>query len=219
MRLTRRSVNMAETNKDSLRAVEFYAGVGGFHYGLLQSQIQATVVASFDLNPTANRIYQHNFPNTAHLNRNISGLSAADLDRLRPDIFHMSPPCQPFTRQGLRRDRDDHRTDSFFHLMSLLPQLICPPNYILMENVQGFEISRTRSEFVETLEKVGYVYQEFLLSPTQFGVPNSRLRYYLLAKRKPLLFSVSPAEQPSHDSLPLLHQSTLTHQPLGMKSH
>lgn len=24
--------------------------------------------------------------------------------------------------------------------------------------------------------------QEFLLSPTQFGVPNSRLRYYLLAR-------------------------------------
>ena len=200
----------------TLRAVEFYAGVGGFHYGLLRSQLPAQVVASFDLNPTANKIYRHNFPNTAHLNRNICGLSPLDLDRLRPDIFHISPPCQPFTRQGLRRDQEDHRTDSFFHLMSLIPKLSCPPNYILMENVQGFETSHTRSEFVETLAAAGYVCQEFLLSPSQFGVPNSRLRYYLLAKRKPLKFSLSSAEQPIRDPLPLLHHRSCPHLTNGM---
>ena len=120
-----------------LRALEFYAGVGGFHYGLLKSGINADVVGSFDLNPTANEIYRHNFPNTAHLNRNICGLTASELDKLEPDIMHMSPPCQPFTRQGLRRDKDDRRTDSFFHLMLTISEIRTPPNYILMENVQG----------------------------------------------------------------------------------
>ena len=32
-----------------------------------------------------------------------------------------------------------------------------------------------------TLVKLGFVTREFLLTPLQFGVPNSRLRYYLLA--------------------------------------
>ena len=84
--------------------------------------------------------------------------------------------------------------------MSLIPQLSCPPNYILMENVQGFERSHTRAEFTETLKKAGYSYQEFLLSPSQFRVPNSRLRYYLLAKKRPLEFCMSPVEQPSQDA-------------------
>ena len=195
---------MAESCRDRLRAIEFYAGVGGFHYSLLRSGINADVIASFDLNPTANKIYSHNFPNTAHLNRNICGLSASELDCLSPDFMHMSPPCQPFTRQGLRRDNEDRRTDSFFHLVLIISEMSKPPNYILMENVQGFENSQTRTEFTQTLAKVGYTYQEFLLSPNQFGVPNSRLRYYLLAKRKPLHFALELSVQPSHDAQALL---------------
>lgn len=180
-------------SRERLRALEFYAGVGGFHYSLLRSEVNAEVSGSFDLNPTANKIYTHNFPNTSHYNRNICGLTASELDNLEPDIIHMSPPCQPFTRQGLRRDKEDRRTDSFFHLMLTISEMRKPPNYILMENVQGFESSHTRNEFTQTLERVGYSYQEFLLSPVQFGVPNSRLRYYLLGKKKPLSFALKPA--------------------------
>lgn len=35
---------------------------------------------------------------------------------------------------------------------------------------------------LETLKRLGYTTAEFLLTPLQFGIPNSRLRYYLLAK-------------------------------------
>ena len=48
------------------------------------------------------------------------GLS--ELDRLRPDMITMSPPCQPFTRVGLQKDKHDQRTKSFFHILDLLPQ-------------------------------------------------------------------------------------------------
>ena len=84
--------------------------------------------------------------------------------------------------------------------MLIISEMRSPPNYILMENVQGFETSHTRNEFTEMLQRVGYSYQEFLLSPNQFGVPNSRLRYYLLAKKKPLAFALRLAKQPSSDA-------------------
>ncbi|KAF7293412.1 S-adenosyl-L-methionine-dependent methyltransferase [Mycena indigotica] len=42
-----------------------------------------------------------------------------------------------------------------------------------------------------TFEKLGYTTAEFLLTPLQFGIPNSRLRYYLLAKRSPCSFKHS----------------------------
>lgn len=120
-----------------LRVVEFYAGVGGFHFSLLQSKVKAIIVASIDINTNTNIVYAHNFPHTLHLNRNICGMTAQELDSFRADVFVLSPPCQPFTRQGQRRDNLDRRTDSFFHLMELLAGMVHPPSYLLMENVKG----------------------------------------------------------------------------------
>lgn len=38
---------------------------------------------------------------------------------------------------------------------------------------------------VSILRSLNYFVVEFLLTPLQFGIPNSRLRYYLLARRTP----------------------------------
>lgn len=173
-----------------LRVVEFYSGAGGFHCALLDCGTRVEVVASFDINTNANKVYEHNFPHCPHFNRNLCGLTPQELDCLKADVFVLSPPCQPFTRQGLRRDNTDRRTDSFFHLLLILKELVKPPSYILIENVQGFESSNTREHCVKVVEEVGYLYQEFLVTPMQFGIPNSRLRYYLLAKKHPLRFSL-----------------------------
>ncbi len=188
----------------SLRVIEFYSGAGGFHFALLDSGADIEVVASFDINTNANKVYEHNFPHGPHLNRNICGLTAQELDGYSADVFVLSPPCQPFTRQGLRRDNADRRTDSFFHLMLTLTEMVRLPSYILTENVQGFESSNTREHYVTVLGKLGYDYQEFLLSPVQFGIPNSRLRYYLLARKKPLKLFLECGEQPCKSPQPIL---------------
>lgn len=60
-----------------------------------------------------------------------------------------------------------------------------PPAFLLVENVKGFEDSMTREKYITFLKKNNYLYQEFLLTPLQFGMPNSRLRYYCLAKHFP----------------------------------
>ena len=54
----------------------------------------------------------------------------------------------------------------------------------MLENVKGFEISNAHQLFISTLRDCKYRIREFLLSPDQFGIPNSRLRYYLLAKHE-----------------------------------
>ncbi|KAF9437339.1 tRNA (cytosine-5-)-methyltransferase [Entomortierella beljakovae] len=58
-----------------------------------------------------------------------------------------------------------------------------PPNYILLENVKGFEESDSRDILVESLTGAGYEYQELLITPLQLGIPNSRMRYYCLARK------------------------------------
>lgn len=99
----------------------------------------------------------------------------------------MSPPCQPFTRVGNKKDVDDARSNALVHICSILPELTTI-DLILMENVKGFETSQARDLYMEALNQSGFEYQEFLLSPTEIGVPNTRNRYYCLARRKPFSF-------------------------------
>ena len=64
----------------------------------------------------------------------------------------------------------------------LLPRLERRPRYLLVENVVGFEVSETHSQLMACLTQCGYTAQQFMLTPLQFGIPNCRLRYYLIAR-------------------------------------
>lgn len=198
---------------EQLRVLELYSGIGGMHYALKESSVPAEVVAAVDVNTTANEIYKHNFPNTPLLPKTIEGMTLQDFDKLNFDVILMSPPCQPFTRIGLQGDVADPRTKSFLYILELLPRLSKRPRFILLENVKGFETSAARDALLKTLRECDYSFQEFLISPSSLGIPNSRLRYFLIAKRPPGSFSFpSSAEimegfpmSESPDSLPVPH--------------
>lgn len=109
-------------------------------------------------------------------------------------MWLLSPACQPYT--VLNPDAKgavDPRAQSFLHLIDhVLPQLAAErahPSYMLIENVGGFQDSDTRQRLLSVLERLGYNIAEFILNPLQFGIPNSRSRYYLLAKLSPLKFT------------------------------
>ncbi|XP_025895187.1 tRNA (cytosine(38)-C(5))-methyltransferase isoform X1 [Nothoprocta perdicaria] len=178
-----------------LRVLELYSGIGGMHQALKDSCVSAEVVAAVDVNTLANEVYKHNFPSTPLWAKTIEGITLKEFDRLSFDMILMSPPCQPFTRIGLQGDVSDPRTKSFLYILDILPRLQKLPKYILLENVKGFESSSARHELLQTLQTCGFKYQEFLLSPTCLGIPNSRLRYFLIAKLHPTPFSFpSPGE-------------------------
>jgi hypothetical protein len=63
-----------------------------------ESGILGEVTAAVDINNLANKVYQHNFPITKLLQRNIQSLSAKEINDYCIDTILMSPPCQPFTR-------------------------------------------------------------------------------------------------------------------------
>ncbi|NXG15567.1 TRDMT methyltransferase, partial [Grallaria varia] len=147
-----------------------------------ESCTYAEVVAAVDVNTLANDVYKHNFPSTPLWAKTIEGITLKEFDRLSFDMILMSPPCQPFTRIGLQGDVSDPRTKSFLYILDILPRLQKLPKYLLLENVKGFESSSARIELLKTLETCGFKYQEFLLSPTCLGIPNSRLRYFLIGK-------------------------------------
>ncbi|XP_013000004.1 tRNA (cytosine(38)-C(5))-methyltransferase isoform X3 [Cavia porcellus] len=192
---------------EPLRVLELYSGIGGMHHALRESHIPAQVVAAIDVNTVANEVYKYNFPDTQLLAKTIEGITLEEFDKLSFNMILMSPPCQPFTRIGLQGDMTDRRTNSFLHVLDILPRLQKLPRYILLENVKGFEVSSTRDLLIETIENCGFRYQEFLLSPTSLGIPNSRLRYFLIAKlqSEPLPFQ-APGQLETAEEIDRKHQ-------------
>ncbi|XP_054709515.1 tRNA (cytosine(38)-C(5))-methyltransferase-like [Uloborus diversus] len=172
------------TSQKVFKVLELYSGIGGMRYALKVAEIPFEIVAAVDINPIVNEIYRYNFGEDKHLQRNVQSLTVTEIESMKVDLLTMSPPCQPFTRNGLKRDAEDSRSDSFLHVLEILSKLRRKPPYLIVENVKGFEDSLTRSSLIKTLEGAGYLFQEFLLSPSDFGIPNSRLRYYLLAELK-----------------------------------
>ncbi|KAG0234028.1 tRNA (cytosine-5-)-methyltransferase [Actinomortierella wolfii] len=65
-------------------------------------------------------------------------------------------------------------------------------------------ISRSRDRMVRLLHKRGYVFRECLVAPFHFGVPNDRLRYFLMARLRSSFpgASATPAKAPNENDTP-----------------
>ncbi|KAF9955000.1 tRNA (cytosine-5-)-methyltransferase [Mortierella alpina] len=172
---------MAEAHH--FRILEFYSGIGGMHYAFNESGHLGDILQAFDINTTANEVYAHNHGKKHLSQRNIEAVKMEFYDKHKADVWLMSPPCQPYTRTGNQEGSKDTRAKSFLYLMNILPKMEHPPNYILLENVKGFEESDSRDLLVDCLTTAGYEFQELLITPLQIGIPNSRMRYYCLARK------------------------------------
>lgn len=169
--------------RDRLRVLELYCGLGGCAAGLEPAVAAgaAEVVAAVDVNRLALDAYRHNFPHPA-VAATVESLDAARLRRWDADLWWLSPPCQPFTRRGLRRDDDDPRAATFLAVIDRVAEV--RPRYLALENVPGFRGSRVHGRLLRTLERAGYgAVREGILCPTELGVPNRRRRFYLVAAR------------------------------------
>lgn len=67
---------------------------------------------------------------------NIEALSVQQLDKLCADMWLLAPPCQPYTRQGLKKESQDNRAASFLVLLQKLQKLCNPPRSAVKERVQ-----------------------------------------------------------------------------------
>ncbi len=115
------------------------------------------------------------------------------------------PPCQGFSLAG-RRNKKDSRNSLFKSYMRIVEAV--QPLFILLENVHGITMKFEKNErarsrvgrptepysqrIARALDKAGYEVQAGLLKAVDFGVPQLRPRYFLMATRR----GVSPSSGP-----------------------
>ena len=114
------------------------------------------------------------------------------------DLLVGGPPCQGFSSAG-RRKHNDPRNKLFASYLRIVAAL--KPKAVLIENVRGFTMDFNVNRGVknyshklrEKLSEQYDVYEE-LIDLSQFGVPQARTRYFLLALR-PGLCAGNPFDQ------------------------
>lgn len=103
------------------------------------------------------------------------------------DVLVGGPPCQGFSMAG-RRQHDDPRNQLFAQYLRLVD--IVKPKIVLIENVRGFTmdfaVGENVTNYADALKAVlsdDYKVHERLLDLSQFGVPQARTRYFVIAVR------------------------------------
>eukprot|EP00977_Amphora_coffeiformis_P023578 scaffold13656_cov147-Amphora_coffeaeformis.AAC.4 len=187
---------------------EFFSGVGGMRMsvesairpiggnGTEKSCFCLAACHAFEIAANANAIYRHNFakdqaPHFTLTEQQIERLTSLpricdDNDDSQVDVlWTLSPPCQPFTHKpgASHLDIQDTRCRGLQDgVLRLLQEAVHQPRWILLENVKGFADSTMCRLWQDTLTQCDYTWKEYLLSPTQLGIPNHRMRYYLIAE-------------------------------------
>jgi len=133
--------------------------------------------------------YEAQFCTTLRTNRPHWNVIQQDIRNLRPrdftglDLLAAGVPCPPFSIAGKQLGSDDER-DMFPAALAMIEG--ARPRGVLLENVQGLaaaKFSDYRRHLLECLSKLGYQPEWQVLQAADFGVPQLRPRFILVALR------------------------------------
>jgi len=107
-----------------------------------------------------------------------------NLRRGQLDLLAGCPPCQGFSRMTTlngRRSSNDPRNDLIFQFLRFVRGL--RPKAVMMENVPEFSRDQRIEDVVTELESMGYICNRSVLDAADYGVPQRRRRFILVAGR------------------------------------
>ncbi len=161
-------------------SVEICAGGGGQALGLERAGFEHVALLEIDKYPC--ETLKLNRPNWNVIEgdiRNFSGVRFAEVDLLSGGI-----PCPPFSVAGKQLGANDER-DLFPEALRLVSEI--RPRIVMIENVQGLASKRFTNYRICILRKLcelGYHADWRLINASDYGVPQHRTRFILVALRR-----------------------------------
>lgn len=166
-----------------VQVVDLFCGVGGLTRGLLDAGLE--VIAGYDIDPTCQFTYEHN--NHVEYNiENIREVNGNEIDNLYADnavkVLVGCAPCQPFSQMRFKL-RDANERDEKYDLLLEFGRLIeeVQPTIVSMENVPQIQKTDVYDEFLNTLERIGYHIDAKVVFCPDYGIPQTRRRFVLVA--------------------------------------
>ncbi|MDB9445548.1 DNA cytosine methyltransferase [Anabaena sp. CS-542/02] len=199
-----------------IRFVDLFSGIGGIRLAFEQAahglNIETECVLSSEINTDAQLVYARNFNHQSLGDIRI-------IDKLpEHEILLAGFPCQSFSYAGKKEGFGDTRGTLFFEIIRLLDTY--KPQAFIFENVRGIyshEQGKTLATIKHEIQKRGYSFDAFLLNSANFGLPQNRVRIYLIGilNANPvfdLMSDVGPKDSHSYNDnqLSLFYQTKKT---------
>ena len=198
------------TSKKTIRVVELFAGVGGFHLGFKKANEELKlndnsgyeVVWANQWEPSTKRqhafdIYKQHFP------KSINDFSCEDIHKVVENHFENIPvhnllvggfPCQDYSvartlnqAQGI----EGKKGVLWWDIKAILEKFKGDaPNYLMLENVDRLLKSPAKQRgrdfaiMLATLSKLGYAVEWRVINAADYGMPQRRRRTYILGYKK-----------------------------------
>ena len=137
-----------------------------------------TCVGSCEIDKYARRVYARNFGHEPEW-ADSRAVDPAELPDF--DLFCAGFPCQSFSVAGKRLGMSDPRGNLFFEIARICERK--RPSYLLLENVPGLLSAEDGLAFetiLRKLDEIGYDVQWGCLNSKDYGVPQNRLRLFLV---------------------------------------
>ena len=188
-----------------MKAIDLFCGAGGLTLGLRRAGWD--VIAGIDVDEAVGTTYEGNNPGTRFVSADLRSVTDEEMRTLAGAVpgaellLAGCAPCQPFSKQrrrgGRRKRAEATLLGSFARLVRALE-----PRVVLMENVPGIVAVPGFSSFrrfLKTLGNCGYECDHHVLNARDFGVPQHRRRYVLLAVHKASAALPSPTDGPGSE--------------------
>lgn len=166
---------------NGFKFIDLFAGLGGFRLAL--ESFGGECVFSSEIDPHAQKVYHMNFNELPH--GDITTIKESDIPE--HDVLCAGFPCQAFSVSGKRLGFEDARGTLFFDVARIVKHR--KPKIVFLENVKNFashDNGRTFFLVKNTLEDLGYNVFAKVLCSSDYGVPQSRERIYIIAFREDL---------------------------------
>lgn len=170
------------------KAIDLFSGCGGLTLGLKQAGFR--VVGAVEIDQLAVETYKKNHRQVFVWKKDICKLTAAsvmlqlEIKKGQLDLLAGCPPCQGFstmTTLNGKRGFKDPRNDLVFQFLRFVRAM--RPKAVMMENVPGLAKDRRIKKIITALEGLGYFCKHGVLDAADYGVPQRRRRFILLAGR------------------------------------
>ncbi|MCM1518693.1 MAG: DNA cytosine methyltransferase [Pseudoflavonifractor sp.] len=205
--------------RHTFKAISLFTGAGGLDIGLEQAGFE-TISAVEICVPFFNTILQNQarripilnseryyFQEARILNQDIATVSASDLNPAGAEIDCLigGPPCQAFSSAGKQDSIFDHRGTLIYEYLRLLDEI--RPKVFLFENVRGLVTARGQNHepgevlinLLNMMKAVGYHCRVALLNSADYGLPQRRVRCFIIGSR----IGIAPEfPQATHGKLP-----------------
>lgn len=178
VRITTDMTTCNEKSPRNIRGLDLFAGMGGSSWGAIAAGVH--IVAAIDMWDLAKSTYQDNFPSVRCLSKRVEQVSPKVLQREIGDIQVLiaSPECTSHScaRGSLRPSEESQETA--FQVNRFARAL--EPRWIIVENVINMRSWARYNEWLDGLASLGYNLAEVVLDASEFGVPQSRKRLFVL---------------------------------------